>query len=156
MNKKLKSMAAAATLAIGLSAGANAAQIETITPPQQDVFYPNVYSDFQAAACTKDNYTVKGIMRVYPSITDLQAKEAKGERVLVKDIQKHVDSAWENFVKDFNSADMAPDAPNSKKAELQQRFQSSASDMVSGIEKETGVTVQPRAAIMPPTPGCNP
>lgn len=155
MKKQLKAMAAAATLAIGLGAGAHAAQREDISP-QQDVFYPNIYIDFQTAACTKDDHTVKAVMRITPSITDLREMKANGETIKAEDIQKHIDSAWKEFTEIFKSTDMMPGAPDDVLSKMREHFQNTAEEMVDNIEKDTGLTIRAKVMIHPPTPGCSP
>lgn len=158
MKKQVKSMAAAATLAVGLGAGA--AQGATIEPigddaqPQADKYSPKFYQDFKLAACTSDEHTVEGIVRLYPSITDLQEIQRAGEQVNSNNVVGILNDAWRDTVESFDSVYFTKESTEDQRREVTEVFQQNMDIVAERLEEDEGLSVQAAASMAVPKPGC--
>lgn len=158
MKKQMKNLAAAATLAVGLGTAANAAQVEEIRndEPAADRFSKNLYIDFNMKACTSDNYTVTGPMRVFLSYPDMRRKQENNEKVNVSDIKSRLDEAWRNAIENHPSSYYQKDTPDAQQQIAIDSYKSNMREAIKDIEDKTGITVLPYGSINVAKPGCNP
>lgn len=156
MKKQMKNLAAAATLAVGLGAAANAAQVEEIRNDDQvkDRYSDNLYIDFNMKACTADNYTVEGKMRTFLSYTDMQRKQKNGEKVNVNDIQDRLDEAWRKAIENHPSSYYQKDTPAAQQQIAIDSYKSNVLEAMKDIEEKTGLSILPQASMAVAKPGC--